>query len=77
MVPSGLFSAVFEAGDRLCLCEEIEGGVLDDGHVGGAMSGSQACQIIAEDDIKYPVQAVLDPPMPPHDTCEGLDVKLG
>lgn len=38
--------------------------MADCGHVGGAAIGSQAHEVVVEDDIEHPVKAVLDAPAP-------------
>ncbi len=48
--------------------------VIDDGHVLRAVAGSQSGQIVMEDEIDNPVQAVLDAPMGAHRGGEGLGV---
>src|SRR3954453_16700704 len=77
LVPGGFLTAVLETDGRLCLCQQVEVRVLDDGHVGWPMTGSQAGEVIAEDDIEHPVQSVLDAPMSAHDASEAVDVEPG
>ena len=40
------------------------------------MGGAQAREIVMEDDIQYPMEAVFDPPMAAHDACEGFSIEL-
>src|SRR5271166_7040823 len=39
------------------------------------MGGTQTCKVVAEHDVQYPVQPVLDPPMTADDPGEGLHVE--
>jgi len=48
-----------------------------DGHVGRAMVGAQAREIVSEDDVENPVQPVLDAPMAAHDATECFGIQLG
>jgi len=75
-VPAGEVAVVFEAGDRFCSVHEIDGEVFDNGHVLRAVAGPQAGEIVAEDDIKHPMDPVFDAPMgaPP---WRRLRTKLG
>lgn len=43
--------------------DEIEGHVFDCGHVFGSVEGSQEHEVVVEDDIKNPVEAVFDTPV--------------
>ena len=65
-VLSGEFSSVFEACGWLRLSEDVHGHVFDPGHVFGAVAGPQADEVVMEDHIQNPVQAVLDVPMGAH-----------
>ncbi len=81
-VPSGEFSSVLEAGGWFGLADEVHGHVFDDGHVFGSVAGSEAGEIVVEDDIQDPVQSVLDVPVAAHGaiarrTGEGLGVEPG
>jgi hypothetical protein len=51
--------------------------VCDDGHGPRAVLCSQACQIVAEDDIDDPVKAVLNAPMAADRPGEGLGIEFG
>ena len=75
-VLSGPLMAVFQAGARFGLGQQVHRHVFDDRHVGGPMGGAQAREIVMEDDIQYPMEAVFDPPMAAHDACEGFSIEL-
>jgi hypothetical protein len=77
LVPGCFLAAVLEADGRLCLCQQVESGVPDDGHIGRSMTGAQTGEVIAEDDIEHPVQPVLDPPVPADDASKAVDVEPG
>jgi hypothetical protein len=62
-VPGRELAAVFYADRGLGPAEEIQGHVLDGGHVFRAVAGPQPGGIVAEDDVEHPVQAVLDLPV--------------
>ena len=47
----------------LGMANEVDGHVFDDGDVLRAASGSEACRVVVEDDIEYPVQPILDAPV--------------
>jgi hypothetical protein len=68
VVPSEGFSACFEGGLVGDFLDEIEDHVFDDSHVGGAVCGSQAHEIVVEDDVEHPMEAVLDAPT---GSCRG------
>ena len=70
-------SPVFEAVLVLRMTDEVHGHVFDDGHVLGAVTGSQSGEIIVEDDVENPMQAILDPPMGAHGGGEGFWVEHG
>src|SRR4051794_13100193 len=57
-VPSGELAAVFEACGWRGLPHEVHGHVSEDGHVLGAMAGAQAGEVVVEDDVHDPMQAV-------------------
>ena len=57
--------------------QQIERGVLDDGHVLRPVAGSQPCQVVAEDDIQHPVQPVLDAPAASDTAGEGVSTQFG
>ena len=76
-VPSGLFAPVFEAGGRFSLGQEVHRGMFDDCHVGGAVTGAQARQIIMEHHVQNPMEVIFDPPMTAPDLCEGFGIKFG
>lgn len=44
----------------LRLTYEVHGHVFDDGHVFGAVSGAQSGEIVVEDDVEDPVEAIFD-----------------
>jgi len=50
----------------------VDGEVPDDGHIFGAMSGSEARLVLFEDDVEDPVEAVFDAPMAAHGVGGGL-----
>jgi hypothetical protein len=45
--------------------------VADDGHILWPMAGPEAREVLSEDDVQYPVQAVLHAQMGPDRTGEG------
>ncbi len=51
--------------------------MLDNGHLGGSVAGTQAREIITEHHIENPVQSVLDPPVTADYPREGFDVEPG
>jgi hypothetical protein len=51
--------------------------VFDDSHILRTKAGAQACQIIVEDDVEYPMQPVLYAPMAADGACEGISIELG
>jgi hypothetical protein len=53
----------FDRRASCALTDQIEGNVPDDGHVGCVVAFVQVRQIILKDDIKGPVERVLDDPM--------------
>jgi hypothetical protein len=59
-IPAGAFSAVFQGSLVIERPDEIEGEVADDGHVDGAVALAVAAQVVVEDGVEGPVQAVLD-----------------
>ena len=52
VVPSEGLSTCFERGLVGYVLDEIEDEVLDDGPVGGARVGSQAHEVVVEDDVE-------------------------
>jgi hypothetical protein len=56
------FSAGFEAVLVAEGADEVHVLMADDGHVLGSVSSSQSGEIIVEDDVEDPVEAVLDAP---------------
>ena len=70
--PSGLSSAHLEAGLVWGGLDEVVGPMAHRGHVPGGGSGSQAAEIVVEDDVHVPVQAVLDAPVRAHGGGELL-----
>jgi len=50
--------------------------VFDDGHVLGPAAGSQACEVVVEDDIEDLVQPVLDAPVGAHGGGKGPGIEL-
>jgi hypothetical protein len=44
--------------------------VADDRHVLRTVAGPEACEVLAEDHVQHPVQAVLHAPLRPHGTRE-------
>ena len=42
---------------------DVDGHVFDDGHVFGAGAGAQSGEVIVEDDVEHPMQAVFDAPL--------------
>src|SRR3954470_15007179 len=74
-VPSGELAAVFEACGWRGLSHEVQGHVSDDGHVLGAIAGAQASEVVVEDHVHDPVQAVLNAPMGANRTSEGQSIQ--
>src|SRR4051794_41748921 len=74
-VPSGELAAVFEACGWRGLSHEVQGHVSDDGHVLGAVAGAQASEVVVEDHVHDPVQAVLNAPMGANRTSEGQSIQ--
>ena len=77
VIPSGAFSAGFEAVGSGGLVEQVHGHVFDDGHVFGTVAGSQPGEVVVEDDVQHPVQAVLHAPVGAHGAGEGPGVQSG
>lgn len=50
-MPSGSFTSGFEAVGFGGVVEHVESHMFDEGHILGAMAGSQAREIVMEDDI--------------------------
>lgn len=51
--------------------------MLDGGHVLGAMAGPEPGEVVVEDDVQHPVEAVLDAPVCADRPGEGDGVELG
>ncbi len=49
--------------------------MFDDGHVFRAVSSPQSGEIVVEDDVEHPVQAVFHTPVRAHRAGEGLGVE--
>ena len=73
----GELSSDLEAVTVMGSAYEVHGHVAHDRHVLRARSGPQAHEIVVEDDVEHPVQAVLNLPVRPHGGREGLGVELG
>ena len=63
IVPSGGFAFGAEAFFAGSGFDEIESHVFDGGHVFGTVFGSEAHEIVVEDDVEDPVEAVFDAPV--------------
>src|SRR5215213_238907 len=80
-VPSGELAAVFEACSWRGLPHEVYGHVVyghvvyghvsEDGHVLGAIAGAQAGEVVVEDHVHDPMQAVFNAPMGANRTGKG------
>ncbi len=42
------------------MADDVDGEVPDEGHVAGAVAGSEAGLVLLEDDVENPVEAVFD-----------------
>ena len=47
----------------VCGSDEVDGHVFDDRHVLRSEAGPETSEIVVEDDIEDPVQAIFDAPM--------------
>ena len=74
-VPSGKLAAVFQTGSWRCSPDEIDGHVLDDGHVLGSVAGAESRLVVTKDHVEHPVQSVLDPPVGADGAGEGGGVE--
>src|SRR5271169_3322116 len=70
-VPAGTFAPVLQTGGWFGSGEQIERCVADDCHVLRPVTGPEPCEVFAKDHVQHPVQAVLHPPVRPHDPREG------
>ena len=77
VVPSECFSADFEACLVIDIADEVEAHVTEGGHVGWAIAAAQSHEVVMEDDVHDPVQAVLDMPVGTHGGGELLCGKPG
>lgn len=57
--------------------EQVHGHVLDDGHIVSAETGSQAREVVVEDDIEDPMQPAFDAPLRTYRAGEGPCTVLG
>jgi len=57
--------------------DEVEGGMAVEFHVGWAAVDPQAHQIVVEDDVEHPVEAVFDAPMGADGAGESRCVEVG
>jgi len=48
----------------LTWCSRFSAMCYDHDHVGRAVPGAQACEVVVEDDVEHPVQAVLNALIP-------------
>ena len=71
----GEFSSDFEAVFILWIAHEVQGHVFDDGHVLRSVVAAEPGQIVVEDDIEDPMQAVFDAPVGAHRRRESLGVE--
>ena len=62
----GELSAGLEAVAIVWCAHEVDGHVAHDCHVLRAWSGPQPHEVVVEDDVEHPMQAVLDLPVRPH-----------
>src|SRR6185503_21154599 len=73
----GALAAALQADGWSRLMQQVRGHVSDHGHVRGAVAGPEPGEIIAADDIKDPVQPVLDAPVGPYRAGEARRVERG
>jgi len=52
--------------------QQVHGHVSDDRHVFGAEAGAQSGQIVMEDDVEHPMEAIFDAPVSAHGAGEVL-----
>ena len=70
-------AADLEAVPVLRISDEVQGPVLDDGHVSGAVVGPEPGEVVVEDDVEYPVETVLDVPVCADRLGEAAGIKRG
>ena len=60
----------------LWLTDEVHGHVFDNGHVFGPVSGAESSEVVVEDDVEDPVEAIFDAPVGAHGPGQGLCVEV-
>src|SRR5690606_33332053 len=70
------FSPDLEAVLIVLSAHQVHGHVFDDGHILGAGTGSEAGEVVMEDDIEDPVKPVFDAPMGAYGSGEAFGIEL-
>ena len=72
VVPPRAFDFLAQGRGRGVTADQIEGELSEDSKVLGRVVFASSVAILVEDDIEYPMQLVLDPPMGAHDAQQLL-----
>ena len=75
-VPGCFFSLLLQAGPRSVLFEQRGHEASQETHVLGSMTLPNSAAVFAKHDIHYPMQTVLDPPVPTSTFTEQADLRV-